>query len=80
MLRSGMCCPALPLPGLGTCEQPWGELARPCLSQACVLGWENLETKGVCSSFEFWVGACRSISCTASPRAHPRFLQPVPLF
>lgn len=80
MLRSGMCCPALPLPGLGTCEQPWGELAHPRLSQVCVLGRENLETKGVCSSFELWVGAYRSISCTVSPRAHPRFLQLVPLF
>lgn len=29
----------------------WGELAHPHLALPCVLGWGNLETKGVCSSW-----------------------------
>lgn len=56
-LRAGMCCPAPPLPGLGTCEQPWGELAHPHLALAPVLGWGNLETEGVCSGWSFGWGS-----------------------
>lgn len=52
------CSPTLSLPGLGTREQSWEELARPLLSLACLLGWESLEIEGVSSSFELWVGAC----------------------
>lgn len=76
MLRSGMCCPALLLPGLGTCEQPWGELAHPRLALAGVLG--NLETKGVCSSWSsgWGLGGAFLALCPAGliPGSSSRFL------